>query len=250
MFRLLSGCIWNIRQRRWNDIFWTCLTANGSGSDWAAFPDDLTASGHDGIYDRCSAARSAEDTSLSMLESISPAVGAASPPEEADEKPFLHVCSLSPVLTGSVSDPGGPLWLEKSRYAQIISLLAVCSLDGTSSPSSGAVHSYPRQTVVAVWLPVERSNLITRGMSPSVVATIQSARVSTTRGLCQAVVSELKWTPVLIRYCRCFSIKRFIHPLSIITCPIQGIGHLQAIHLTCMFLDCGRNFPHRNRQNM
>lgn len=49
--------------------------------------------------------------SLSVLESISE--GAASPPGQADEKPFLHACPLFPVLTGSVSEPGGPPWLEK-----------------------------------------------------------------------------------------------------------------------------------------
>lgn len=76
-------------------------------------------------------------------------MGAASPTVEADENPFLQVCSLLPVLTGSVPDPGDPLWLAKLWYAEIISLpaarplqLALCR-DLLSEAVGQFSHTHP-----------------------------------------------------------------------------------------------------------
>lgn len=76
-------------------------------------------------------------------------MGATSPPEEADEDPFLQVCSLLPVLTGSVPDPGDPLWLVKLWYAEIISLPAPRPLqlalfrDLLSQAVGQFIHTHP-----------------------------------------------------------------------------------------------------------
>lgn len=71
------------------------------------FSDDFTASRHDGIYDRCSAAQAVKDGSVSTLDSISPAVCATLSPE-ADDNPVLHV--NSPSLEGSRSAGNGNLF--------------------------------------------------------------------------------------------------------------------------------------------
>ena len=56
-----------------------------------AFPDDFTADRHDGIYDRCSAAKAVKNASVSTLDSLSSAVCTTSPPEEVDDNSILHV---------------------------------------------------------------------------------------------------------------------------------------------------------------
>lgn len=61
-----------------------------------AFSNDFTVDRHDGIYDRCSAARAVKDASVSTVDFISPAARATSPPEEVDDHSVLHVGS-SPV---------------------------------------------------------------------------------------------------------------------------------------------------------
>lgn len=71
------------------------------------FPDNFTTSKHDGIYDRCSAAQAVTDVSVSMLDSVSLAVCTASPPEEADDNPFLHV-GAPPLERTRFTMPGLP----------------------------------------------------------------------------------------------------------------------------------------------
>ena len=89
---------------------------------------------------------------------------------------------------GAVPDTGG---------ASVASEVVVCRddqpVDGEavassshqqpSFPGRGGGNSSTPRTVASPCLPVERSNLIAKGLPPSVVETIQSARASSTRGL-------------------------------------------------------------------
>lgn len=70
-----------------------------------AFPDDITFVGHDGIYDRCSATWTVENESVSTLDSLSPPVCIASPPEEVDGNRILH--ASSPSLEGARAAASG-----------------------------------------------------------------------------------------------------------------------------------------------
>lgn len=88
----------------------------------------------------------------------------------------------------SVSDSGCPMVASevlvcRDSQSACGETTAAASPQGPPFSSGGrGVSSTPR-TVAAACLPVERSNLIAMGLPPSVVATIQSARASSTRGL-------------------------------------------------------------------
>lgn len=80
-----------------------------------------------------------------------------------------------------------PRWPAKSWYAEIISLLVArpwqLPLHRDLLPGGRGGDSPTPRAVATTCLPVERSNLIAQGLPPNVVATIQSARASSTRGL-------------------------------------------------------------------
>uniref|UniRef100_A0A3P9C179 Zinc finger protein 106 n=1 Tax=Maylandia zebra TaxID=106582 RepID=A0A3P9C179_9CICH len=80
-----------------------------SAGTQTAFPDDIALVGHDGIYDRRSAAWAVENESVSTLDSLSPFVCFASPPEEAAGNCVLH--ASSPSLEGArATAPGLSDW--------------------------------------------------------------------------------------------------------------------------------------------
>ncbi|KAL3966727.1 ryanodine receptor 1 [Sarotherodon galilaeus] len=87
-----------------------------------------------------------------------------------------------------LSDSSGPLVAHKvvvCRDNQPASSESLAASSPQGSPLSGgrrSVSSAPR-SVAPSCLPAERLNLIAKGLPPSVIATIQSARASSTRGL-------------------------------------------------------------------
>lgn len=68
----------------------SCSTSVGTQ---AVFLDDFTPKRYNDIYNCCSAAQAIKDALVLMLDSISLAVCPRSPPEEANNNPFLHVGS-------------------------------------------------------------------------------------------------------------------------------------------------------------
>ncbi|XP_039882163.1 uncharacterized protein LOC120730097 [Simochromis diagramma] len=81
------------------------LPCSVSAGTQTAFPDDITLVGHDGIYDRHSAAWTVKNESISTLDSLSPPVCIASPPEEAAANCILH--ASSPSLEGAQASASG-----------------------------------------------------------------------------------------------------------------------------------------------
>lgn len=67
--------------------------------------DGLTAFGHDGIHDCCSATGADKDAGFSVLDFVSPAVHEASPPTEVGDKSILHVSTSA--MAGSCSNESG-----------------------------------------------------------------------------------------------------------------------------------------------
>ena len=89
---------------------------------------------------------------------------------------------------GAVPDTGGAsvaIEVVVCRDDQPVDGEAVASSSHQqpSFPGRGGGNSSTPRTVASPCLPVERSNLIAKGLPPSVVETIQSARASSTRGL-------------------------------------------------------------------
>ncbi len=97
-------------------------------------------------------------------------------------------CSRGSMSARAIPDSGGTSVASKVMVCQNNQpaggeVMAASSHQGPSLPSRrGGELSMPG-TVAAACLPVERSNLITKGLPPTVVATIQRARASSTRGL-------------------------------------------------------------------
>ncbi|TWW73468.1 hypothetical protein D4764_15G0008620 [Takifugu flavidus] len=81
--------------------------------------------------------------------------------------------------TGALPDPGGPLLAGKivvcgeNQFAGI-QALATSSPQGLLFPGRGEDSSSTTGTVAAACLPVEMSHLLATGLSPNVVATIES----------------------------------------------------------------------------
>lgn len=89
------------------------------------------------------------------------------------------------IQTGALPDPGGPLLAGKTMVYgdnQFAGIQALATSPPQGSPFPGDYSSITG-TVAAACLPVKRSNLLTTGLPPNVVATIESARASSTRGL-------------------------------------------------------------------
>lgn len=97
-------------------------------------------------------------------------------------------CSGEGASAGPVHDPSGPsvasevMVRRDNQSAGSEALEAPCTQGSPLSSERRGASPAPR-TVAAACLPVERSNLLAKGLPPNVVATIQSARASSTRGL-------------------------------------------------------------------
>ena len=89
---------------------------------------------------------------------------------------------------GALPDSGGPslageVVVSRDNQSAGGEALAAPFVQGPPLPGRRGGDSSTPRTVAFTCLPVERSNLIAQGLPPNVVATIQSARASSTRGL-------------------------------------------------------------------
>ena len=98
------------------------------------------------------------------------------------------VCSGEGAPAGALPDPGGSSLAGEvvvCRDNQSAGGKALAAPSSQGPPLTGGRRgdSPTPRAVATTCLPVERSNLIAQGLHPNVVATIQSARASSTRGL-------------------------------------------------------------------
>ncbi|XP_073320639.1 uncharacterized protein [Pagrus major] len=109
---------------------------------------------------------------------------ATGPPEGDSPSPTV----LQGVPAGALPDPcgsslAGEVVVRRNNQSAGGKALAAPSLQGPRLPGGRRGDSPTPRAVATTCLPVERSNLIAQGLPPNVVATIQSARASSTRGL-------------------------------------------------------------------
>ncbi|XP_013877385.1 uncharacterized protein LOC106527140 [Austrofundulus limnaeus] len=145
-----------------------------------------TVTGNDGFHDFSSTTRAVKNALLwewTPSSSLARCTSVCVSPSGNDT-----TCTREGARTEPVFDPSGtPLASEVlvHRDNQLASSSTLATSGSTRSPLSGRGGDFsptPR-TMEAACLPAERSSLLAKGLSPAVIATIQNARASSTRGL-------------------------------------------------------------------